>query len=96
MTPHEIKAYFSTRHSSVVNVLQFFADSHLHPDLKKIVTPIRELAFNAVEATTDGADLVVALRKLVEVKDNLCRHHLVVHNFKLTPQTPQLDVTKSL
>lgn len=87
MTPIQIREKYALRNHAVVGVLQFFADEHLHPNLKDVVTPIRLLAFDLVDMMQDGPELTVALRKLVEAKDTFCRHYLVTHNFEL----PEVD-----
>jgi hypothetical protein len=87
MSPQDIRSANSDRHISVVSLLQFLADSHLHPELQNVVTPIRNLAFDLIDQMKDGPELTVALRKLVEAKDSFCRQYLVDHDFNLTPQT---------
>lgn len=86
MNPHEIRLRFSNRHPSTVNLLQFFSNGHLHPELRELVEPIGELAFSIVEGTKDGPELTVALRHLRDARDSLIRHHLLVNNFQLRPQ----------
>ncbi len=83
MLPEDIRKKYSTRHMSTVSILQFFADSHLHPTLKEIVIPIREVAFKMVDNFNDGPELTIGLRNLLDAKDAFLRHCLIVHNFSL-------------
>jgi hypothetical protein len=86
MTPEDIRNKYSLRNPAVTSVLQFLADSHLHPDLKRIVITLRDAAFILVDNMQDGPELTVALRRLVDAKDSFVRHYLVTHRFQLTPQ----------
>lgn len=81
MTPEDIRAKYSLRDASVVRVLQYFADSYFHPELKAILVSLRTTAFEMVDLAVDGPELVVGLRRLVEAKDCFVRHFLVTHNF---------------
>lgn len=83
MNPHEIKEKYSLRHASVLGVLPFFADSHLHPELREIAEPIRILAFNIVGNEKDGPDLVIALRKLLDARESFIRNHKITNNFRM-------------
>lgn len=89
MSPETIRQRYALRNQAVSSVLQFFADEHLHPELRSVATPIRELAFQLVDSMQDGPELTVSLRKLVETKDNFVRHYLVTHNFQLAPQNKE-------
>lgn len=91
MTPSDIRAKYAMRNSSVIGVLQFLADDHLHPALKMIVTPLRDAAFEIVDKSTDGPELTVAIRRIVEAKDAFVRHYLVVNNFVL-PEVVDVEV----
>ncbi len=86
MTPQEIRLRYSLRDATTINKLQFFADAHLHPNLKGIVSPIRELAFILVDDIEDGEELLKGLDKLIEAKDCFIRHHLIVNKFQLPHQ----------
>lgn len=86
MSPSEIRDKWAKRRPEVTNVLQFLSDKHLHPELRQIVTPIRNLAFELLKTLDDGPELTLGLRKLVEAKDTFCRQYLVSHDFQLTPQ----------
>jgi hypothetical protein len=95
VNPHEIREVYSTRSQLTMNLLSFFSDSHLHPILKDIVAPIRELAFSMVDDTIDGPELAVALRSLLDAKDHFVRHYLVTHNFKLPPQLVRSETSSN-
>lgn len=86
MRAEEIRRIFFTRHMSTTNLLQFFADEHLHPELKRIVEPIRELAFTMVNILPDGSELLTGLRRLIDAKDAFIRQYLAAINFKLPQQ----------
>lgn len=92
MFPEEIRRRFSTRNQYTINLLQFFADSHLHPELKKIVAPLREAVFSIVNDSSDGPELTVAIRRVLDARDAFLRHYLVTHNFTLSPQKPPTDI----
>lgn len=86
MNAAQIRHKYATRAMPTINVLQFFGDAHLHAELRNITTPIRELAFEQVDRVSDGPELTVALRHLLDAKESFVRHYLAVHNFALTPQ----------
>lgn len=83
MSPTYIRERFALRGHDIVQILQFFSDAHLHPELRDIVTPLRVAAFRLVDSLQDGPQLAAALTRLVEAKDIFCRHYLITHNFKL-------------
>ncbi|QYW03328.1 hypothetical protein pEaSNUABM34_00026 [Erwinia phage pEa_SNUABM_34] len=54
-------------------IMQFFAYSHLPPNLQAISKPIALLAQEMDQNLPDGAERVAGLRKLLEAKDCLVR-----------------------
>ena len=57
-------------------VLVYFEYSHLPEDLQRISKPIGELAYqmaDELQNSTDGAEVTVGLRKLLEAKDAFVR-----------------------
>lgn len=86
---NEIRLRFSRRNPAVLNVLQFFEDKHLHPELREALKPIQKLAFDLVDKYADGAELTVALRSLLDVRTSVRRHHLICCNFVLPHQRPE-------
>lgn len=81
ITPQAIKATFATRHYSVIEVLQHFADAHLPEELHKVTVPMRVLAFDIVDNTKDGPTLTVALRILLNARETLIQHELSLSNW---------------
>lgn len=83
ISPIDIREKFALRGHETVQILQFFSDMDLHPELRTVVEPLRVAAFTLVNRLKDGPQLTAALVKLVEAKDTFCRHYLITHNFKL-------------
>ena len=66
--------YHATMHPSHERVLRYFAYSHLPPHLQNISRPFHDLAHSVAGMEhKDGAELTVALRKLLEAKDAAVR-----------------------
>lgn len=65
-------------HPSITGVLRFFEFDHLPPYLQAVSEPFWALAHGLVEnpAIEHGAELTVALRKLLESKDCAVRSAL--------------------
>lgn len=81
MTPQEIRLKYALRKPETIHILQFFADSHLTSQLRLVALAIQELTFKLVDETTDGPELIVALRKLLDAKESFFRHYVVANNF---------------
>lgn len=64
------------RHSSVVHFEDLFEYQHLPEHLAVISQPFAALAERLLEHLTDGPELTVALRKLVEAKDAAVRQRV--------------------
>lgn len=62
-------ARYADRHPSVTGVLRHFSWGHLPDSLKPVSAIFGRAAISLVEFAPDGPELVVALRKLVEAKD---------------------------
>lgn len=75
MTADEILARLEGRHPSVTGVAKFFAFAHLPEPLRTVSEFYCELMLNllTLRLTTDGPELTVALRKLLEAKDAAVR-----------------------
>lgn len=71
-----ILAEVGARHPSVVQVLRYFAWSHLPEHLQAVSRPVGELAVTMVQRLPDGPELTAGLRKLLEAKDCLVRQAL--------------------
>lgn len=54
-------------------VLRWFATEHLTTDLRPVVESFATLAFHTARAEKRGAEVSVALRKLLEAKDAAVR-----------------------
>lgn len=87
MTPHQIRQMYSQRNHATLGVLQFFADAHLHPELRVIVRYCRALAFEMVDRLPDGTELILGLRSLRDATDAFLRHYMVSNDF-LLPVNP--------
>lgn len=71
------------RHPSTQQLLNFFDYRHLTSDrLRDVSTRFHRLAHELTDTLSDGPELTVALRKLLESKDAAVRHAVV---------TPQED-----
>jgi hypothetical protein len=68
---------FHGRHVATLHVLQFFTYKHLPPDLQEVSRLFAELAEELLYYLSDGPELTVALRKLLEAKDAAVRHALL-------------------
>lgn len=64
------------RHFSTTSVIRFFAWNHLRPDLAEVSRLFAGLAVDLVGRLSDGPELTVALRKLLEGKDAAVRQAL--------------------
>ena len=71
-----------SRHPSITSLLAQFRYEHLPPDLREVSRLFADLAYRMVEPAhdgglgLDGAELTVALRKLLEAKDCAVRARL--------------------
>lgn len=65
-----------TPHPSIIELLSFFECDHLPPAQREVVQPFRELAYKVMHQS-EGAELTVCLRKLLEAKDCAVRASLV-------------------
>lgn len=61
---------------NVQDLVRFFDSSHLRTDLQHVVQPFEALASNMLQMIPSSAELVNALRKLLEAKDGAVRAHL--------------------
>jgi hypothetical protein len=59
-------------------MLQFFAYSHLPPQLQEISKPFGDLAQQIVDTLPANAERTAGLRKLLEAKDCIVRAKLYV------------------
>lgn len=57
----------------VVELMGYFAWSHLRPDLQGIKGPIADLAASMLSRVGEGEELLAGLRKLLEASDCLVR-----------------------
>lgn len=69
-TPENAAYHTRDRHPGVANALAWLAFSHLPEPLKVASRPLYEAALTLIsEITTDSAELITALKRLVETKD---------------------------
>ncbi len=65
------------RHFSTLHVVQFFAYEHLRPDLAAVSKVFADAMLATLAKLSDGPELTVALRKLLEAKDAAVRQALL-------------------
>lgn len=65
------------RHYSTTHIVQFFAYEHLRPDLAEVSKGFADLMLALLTKLSDGPELTVALRKLLEAKDAAARQALL-------------------
>lgn len=67
------KADTMARHPGTQHVLDLFGYEHLPEHLQAVSKPISDVAHHLADALSDGPELTVGLRKLLEAKDALVR-----------------------
>lgn len=67
----------SDRHPSTQNVAQFFAYDYLPQFLQPVSKACHDVAEAMIRDLSDGPELVVGLRKLLEAKDCFVRTRLL-------------------
>ena len=72
-TPEWLAAATDGRHPGTVQIMRYFAWSHLPERLQVISAPAGNLAVEMVERLPDGPELTAGLRKLLEAKDCFVR-----------------------
>ena len=73
-----VLSWVEGRHQSTVQIIKYFAWSHLPERLKPFSREVGLLAFYMVTALPDGPELTTGLRKLLEAKDCFVRAALDV------------------
>ena len=63
----------SARHSSTQQIMQYFASTHVPANLQGISAACCTLAEQMCASLSDGPELTVGLRKLLEAKDCFVR-----------------------
>ncbi len=63
------KSILMTHHKSVVDVVRFLDSSHLPEHLQAIVQPFEDLAAEILRAVPSSPFLTVAMRRLVDAKN---------------------------
>lgn len=72
-TREALAAHVAGRHASTVQLVKYFAFSHLAGALRPMAMGYAAAALNLVDLVGDCPELTVALRKLVESKDAAVR-----------------------
>ena len=70
------------RHPATQHLLRQFRYDHLPVYLQRVSGPVAELAYKLTAKLTDGPELSVGLRKLIEAKDCLVRQAVDDHQAK--------------
>jgi len=71
--PPELETALAGRHPATVGVAKYFTYQHLPEHLQAISGPCANLATVMVGQLSDGPELTVGLRKLLEAKDCFVR-----------------------
>lgn len=72
------------------HIMQFFAWSHLPPNLQEVSKPFGDLAMSICETLPRNPERTVALRKLLEAKDAAVRASLAKDDRPPGPPVPPI------